>query len=126
MKITKEQIGSAPKRTPKQGKPHFRVITEDGGPKPPELSHSEKAYFESLHQIIDRIYELAANDYEYTWCQLATHANLAYETVVNLGERQTRFPRFQTVYKLAKAVGFNLIIQAEKKHKTPAVKVSVG
>jgi TolA-binding protein len=115
------------KRHTKEEKPKFRVIPADDSPNPHELSPSEKAYFSSLHHILDEIYDVASKEFKWTWEQLANRANLAYVTVYNLGERQTRFPRYQTVYKLAKAVGWNLIAQAEKKPKKAThPKVAVG
>lgn len=111
----------------KKSKPKLRVV--GAAPAVPAPAPSEQEYFRSLHHALDLIFEEAANTYQWTWEQLASHANVCYLTVYNLGERQTRYPRYHTVYKLAKAVGWKLIVQAEKVEKKSAKsepKVAVG
>lgn len=118
-----------PKRRPKMGKPKLRVISAPSGPKDPENTPQNREYFASLHKIIDDIFQEAADTYEYTWSQLASHADLAYGTVERLGERITKYPHFRTVYKLAQAVGWTLVTQALKKKKqgaTAKVKAAAG
>lgn len=101
---------------PKMGKPKLRVVGGAGKNMPPEFGPEDRQYFADLHRIIDDIYTEAADHFKWTWSQLAYHANLGYQTVCHIGDRQTRFPRFQTVYKLAKAVGWSLVTQRGKKN----------
>lgn len=102
---------------PRIGKPaRLRVIgINEGGKfknkKLSDFSPSERQYFVDLHKFIDRIYTAAASEYEWTWGQLAGKAGLAYATVANLGDRQTKYPRYSTVYRLAKAIGWNLALE---------------
>ena len=65
----------------------------------------DKHYWRDLSEALDLIFSRAANDMGWEWSELAGAASLCYETVRRLGQRETRFPRFQTVYKLASAVG---------------------
>lgn len=80
-----------------------------------QLSPSERQYFRDLHKIIDEIFAEAASQFDWTWSKLALNAGLSYQTVANLGERNTKWPRFLTVYRLAKAVGWELAVQQPKK-----------
>lgn len=117
-------------KRPKMGKPpKLRVVGgNDGQQSPPDLTPLERDYFTQLHKIIDDIFSRAADEFEWTWSQLANHANLGYGTVDNLGNRHTKFPRFQTVFKLAEAVGWKLITQEGKKRRAggAAAKVKVA
>ena len=100
----------AAKRKIKSGKmtprPKFRVVSDNANP--PELTSTERAYYRQLHRIIDDIYTRAANEYNMTWGQLASNAGLAYQTVAKLGDRETKYPRHMTIYKLATAVNMEL------------------
>jgi len=116
--------------TPKMGKPpNLRLVgfpDESGNrQKPSEFSPAERHYFRELHRLVDKIYDEAA-DYEWTWNQLAEEAGLAYQTVANLGDRNTKWPRFSTVWRLAKAVGFDLIIKSTPKSATTPVLAKTG
>ncbi len=71
------------------------------------LTGLDKKYAEHLHQVIDEIFEVAAE--RWSWMELAEEAGVAYTTVLKLGNRLTHYPRHMTVWKLAKAVG----LQAE-------------
>jgi hypothetical protein len=115
---------NSPKRGAKIGKPKLRVVHVQG-PALSEPTPQDTAYFAALHKLIDAIYEEAADTYGYTWAQLAVHANLSYLTVANLGDRETKYPRFQTVYKLAKAVGWSLVIGADKKRRAAPARLKV-
>lgn len=114
----------------KIGKPKLRVVGGEAKPKAPDFPPSERDYFTQMHKIIDAIFEEAADRFEWTWSQLASHSNLGYGTVCNLGERHTKYPRFQTVFKLAEAVGWKLITQQEKKRSKGGsqakIKVAAG
>jgi len=109
-------------RKAKQGKmtprPKFRVVSDDDLKDPPQLSSAEKAYYRQLHRMIDEIYTRAASEYGMTWSKLADTAGLAYQTVANLGDRQTKFPRHMTIFKLARAVEMELELQEPPKQAT--------
>jgi hypothetical protein len=84
-----------------------------------QLTKDEREYFQSLHAVIDQIYQEAAEVHHWTWSDLAVMSGLNYATIVKLGERETRWPRFQTIYRLAKAVGWELVAHNPKaKRKT--------
>jgi hypothetical protein len=113
--------------TSKKAKPKLRVISTPKETQRP--AKNEVEYFRALHLALDLIFEEAANSFKWTWEQLANHAGVCHLTVYNLGERQTRYPRYHTVYKLAKAVGWKLVVQAEKvekKHSTAKVEAAAG
>ena len=59
-----------------------------------------------LEKLTDELFERASQ--EYTWPEFAKKAGLHYSTVYNLGTRKTRFPQLRTIYKLAKAVGYDV------------------
>ena len=110
---------------PKMGKPpHLRVVgfPDESGKrrKPSDFGPAERVYFRELHLLVDKIYNEAA-EYEWTWNQLAEEAGLAYRTVSNLGDRKTKWPRFSTVWRLAKAVGYDLVIKTTPKAKQTPV-----
>lgn len=106
---------------PKMGKPKLRVVGS-GEPKRPDLPPNEREYFADLHKIVDDIYTEAADEFKWTWNQLAAHSNLSYATVANLGDRVTKYPRFSTIHKLAAAVGWKLIMKAaaQRRHASTA------
>jgi DNA-binding Xre family transcriptional regulator len=111
-------------KVPKQGKPKLRIVrAEIEKNAPVHWKRDDWTYFRDLHKIIDAVYQVAADEHDWTWGQLADNANLAYATVAKLGDRETRWPRFQTIYKLCHAVGWELVqIQTKKKRKAPALK----
>ena len=82
------------------------------------LSQLEREYFKALHQALDEIYNHASNVMDWTWGKLANEAGLSYMTVSNLGERTTKWPRFFTIFKLAKAVGWKLALKGTGSRKT--------
>ena len=63
-------------------------------------------YEKYLEKLTDELFD-KASDY-YTWAEFAKAAGLCYSTVYNLGTRKTRYPQLRTVFKLAKAVGYDL------------------
>lgn len=72
-------------------------------------SKKRKAEFDQeIEAIVDAIYEVADEKYNWGWWQLASEAGLCYSTVYRLGCRTTKDPHFKTIWKLAKAVGMNL------------------
>jgi hypothetical protein len=89
----------------------------------PKWSRAEREYFAELHRIVDEVFSEAADTYDWTWSKLATHAELCYATVAKLGDRETKWPRYSTIYKLCKAVGIDLVLVKQKKQrKAPALK----
>lgn len=64
----------------------------------------EATHEKALNKLVDDIYQRAF-DYQWDWSELSRQSGLSYNTVVNLGQRITRFPQFRTVQLLAKAVG---------------------
>jgi len=118
-------------RKPKIGKPKLklRVITSTVNGKITQRpiaqsSVEDRQYFRDLHKIIDEIFSEAASQYDWTWSQLAANAGLAYQTVSKIGDRATKWPRFMTIYRLAKAVGWDLVVKESKAvRKTAALKV---
>lgn len=88
-----------------------------------QCSPEEREYFRSLHRMLDLIYQEATNKFEMTWKELAEHAELTYITVKKLGDRETRYPRFHTVFKLAQAVNWQIAVTGGKKvTKKPKMK----
>ena len=81
----------------------LRVV---GGAKQlPKLSTLDKRYFAALHQFVDELFNAACDEYDMTWAQFAAAAQVCDSTVAKLENRETQLPRFQTIYKLAAAVG---------------------
>ena len=87
-----------------------------------KLPASEQRYFRDLHKIIDEIFEEAYNSHGWSWSQLAEQANLASQTVANLGDRATKYPRFMTIYRLALAVGWELVTNQSPKKAAASVR----
>lgn len=102
------------KNEPRMGKSEVKLRIVRGKKEAP-TTEADRTYFKELHQIIDKVFKEAADSYEWTWSQLAVHAGLGYSTVANLGDRQTRWPRFSTIWRLCKAVGWDLVIQNQPK-----------
>ena len=76
----------------------------------------EKDYMKALHDLVDKIYRLAADE-GWGWNDLADEAGVAHATVYRLGMRQTQWPEFRTVYRLATAVGCELELMQRKEFK---------
>lgn len=77
-------------------------------------------YLADLHATLDQLFTYAAEVLQFTWRQLAKEADLSYVTVKRLGERQTRFPRWQTVWKIARACGISMtLVHAQSKKPLP-------
>lgn len=101
----------------KAGKPpKLRVVGYDGKKqKPNEFGPADATYFRELHAIIDLVFEEADTKYGWTWSHLAAEAGLSYQTVANLGDRRTKWPQFRTVWRLCKAVGWDLVTKSKPK-----------
>lgn len=68
----------------------------------------EREYQAKLDLLIDDIFELASDNRGWSWVSLAEESCMSYNTVYRLGMRLTKWPRLQTIYKLAAAVGMDL------------------
>lgn len=82
-----------------------------------EYDIEDRNFLRYLHKVIDEIFLESSDAYDWTWNQLASRANLSYQTVQKLGMRETRWPHFKTIYKLAKAVGWHLELAPTKNKK---------
>lgn len=70
----------------------------------------ERQYWKELHALCDSIYA-KADVKGWDTKVLAAKAHLCVATVLKLKNRITRWPRFHTVWKLAKAVGLLLVLE---------------
>lgn len=111
---------------PKIGKPQLKLVGGMTKKEAAKFLPEELEYFRSLHQILDEIFEEAANSFGWTWSQLSVHSGLSYETVRRLGDRETRWPRYYTVHKLAKAVGWSLTVVSGKKAMKKVSKIKLA
>ncbi len=112
------------RRKPKAGKPpKLRVVGMDET-KVSDYPPADALYFRELHQIIDAVFSEAYEHYQWNWEQLAANSGLAYATVANLGERRTRWPQLRTVWRLCKAVNWDLITQEQPKGKRQTVQLA--
>jgi len=79
-----------------------------------ERARIEREYMAKLESFVDDIYEIAHDVWDFSWVDLAEEAGCSYTTVWRLGMRVTRWPRLQTIFKLARAVGMDVdLIRAE-------------
>lgn len=113
-------------RIPKMGKPpKLRVVGRaDDARKPSEFGPADALYFRELHRIVDDVFKEAAEENGWSWSQLADNAGLSYQTVSNLGERQTKWPQFRTVWRLCKAVGWDLLAKPQPKSKRTTLRLA--
>lgn len=65
-------------------------------------------YEQFLVDLTDQIFDEAAKTME--WKELAKEAGLCLSTVYNLGTYTTKYPRLQTIYKLGRAVGMDVLL----------------
>ncbi len=72
-----------------------------------KIARKDPGYYKELDSILDQLFEDAAKK-RWTWQRLAAESKLSYSTVLNLGNRVTRFPRFKTVLCIARALGQTL------------------
>lgn len=72
--------------------------------------------FKSLHRLVDVIFEKGVK-LDYSWEQLASRAGLCDRTVSRLGNLETLYPRAQTVFLLAHAVGMEISITDQRNGK---------
>lgn len=72
-----------------------------------------KDYYRKLNLLLRQIFDA----WQESIPKLAAEAGLHHDTVYKLYYRETRYPRFLTVYALAKAVGFELELKAIKKYR---------
>ena len=79
------------------------------------------SYERELNRFIDDAFNEAAFK-DWSWVRLADEAGLAYTTVYKLGHYVTKRPQFLTVWKIAKAIGYEIQFRKRvKKTKTVAV-----
>jgi DNA-binding phage protein len=88
-------------------------------PDPAAIDKTERAYFADLHKLVDLIF-MEACELEWTWSRLAEEAGIGYMTVDNLGMRRTKRPQYRTIYRMASAVGFEIVTQQKPKRKSRA------
>lgn len=69
--------------------------------------------FRELDKLLDEIYE-ACDDRGWSWTTFAERAKISVSTVYNIGMYRTRYPHASTVFQLAKAVGFKVILVQTK------------
>jgi transcriptional regulator with XRE-family HTH domain len=63
-----------------------------------------QAYFQELNGILDQVF----GTFKGTVLELADASGLSISTIVRLDHRVTKYPRFFTVWKLARATGHEL------------------
>ncbi len=95
---------------PLRGKPTLKNIDGQSA-----YDKDDRAFFRTLHGLIDLLFSEALTLHGLTWGQLAVKSDLAYQTVLNLGNRVTRWPQFKTIYKIARAVGYEIELSATGK-----------
>lgn len=69
---------------------------------------NDQTYEQDLAHAVDVIFEMATYIKDWDWQTLAQEAKLSTATVYRLGGRVTRLPRWQTFWKLARAVGLRV------------------
>jgi hypothetical protein len=69
--------------------------------------------FRELHQVIDAIYD-EADALGYSWQDMADRAGIHYMTVRALARYDTMYPRANTVFLLARAVGLKITLVVKK------------
>ena len=79
-------------------------------------------YQADMRRLVDDMFEVAVEE-GWTTREFAARAHLCPVTIWALRERITRFPRFDTIWKLAKATGFNVRIEAKRAGASKLVKM---
>jgi hypothetical protein len=103
-------------------KPKLRLV---GQKKPDRLQTIDKQYFAVLHALVDSVFELACDKFDWSWEQFAEQAQLSPSTVYKLGNRVTQYPRYFTVFKLARAVGMDLkLAELPRRRSTASLKLA--
>jgi hypothetical protein len=104
-------------------------------PKKRRMTKIEREFAKRWHALTDEIFEAAASiwgkETDNVWRTLASAADLSYETVRRLGDRETRFPHLFTIDKMAHAIGGEIVVKvnnlrikqlaAERKRKSRKV-----
>jgi DNA-binding Xre family transcriptional regulator len=75
---------------------------------PPRYILSEREYLRFLNHILDEVFELVDLAFDWSNAELARQSGLGVSTVHNLDTRKTKYPRYFTVLKLCKAVGWEM------------------
>jgi len=81
---------------------------------------TDQKYLAALERAVDVIFEYATFQLDWDWDDLAVEAQLCKQTVYKLGNRETRYPRWQTFWKLATACGLEMQF-VELKNQQPVV-----
>lgn len=77
----------------------------------------KRALTEMRELIFENAFDPSLDDAYGTVDELARAAGLSWQTVHRLYHGETKSPRFETVYRLAEAVGFRLdLVQKEIAH----------
>jgi hypothetical protein len=99
-------------------KPSARSKAKGKEKKKRRLTKLEREFTQRWHAITDNIFDAAVeiwgDDSNNVWRDLAKAANVSYETVRRLGDRETRFPHLFTIDKLAQAVGGEILIEVNE------------
>jgi hypothetical protein len=80
------------------------------------------AYLDAREKLIDGIFH-ESDSLDMSLTDLAAEAGLSYQTVVRLNNYTTVEPRETTIWKLARAVGFEIEMKRVKKIKLKLKKV---
>lgn len=75
-----------------------------------------RAFTKKLNEIIDQVYN-TASDMGWSWIRIAAESGLHHSTIYKLGNRETKEPRFSTVFSLCMAVGAEVQVQFLKAWK---------
>jgi predicted transcriptional regulator len=67
----------------------------------------EGTYVQHLDRLIDDLFQRAC-DRGMTWSEFAREAGVEYSTVKKLGMRQTGYPQYRSLHRLAQSVGGRL------------------
>ena len=73
-------------------------------------------YERFLSRLVDDLFNEAYGQ-KLSWKDFAKTSNLSYSTIVRLGTRVTRFPRLDTIFKIARALGKVIEIKKRIKRK---------
>jgi len=73
-----------------------------------------KDFDNELDEIVDFLFDAAVDLCDYSWYDIAQNSGLSYTTVQRLGDRITRQPRFSTIWKIARCVGYSFSYSSGK------------
>jgi transcriptional regulator with XRE-family HTH domain len=73
---------------------------------------AEYRYLKVLEAWTDLVFVKATYENDWSWRELARRAGVSYPTVYRLGMYETVYPRFHTLWKIARAVGVDISIRS--------------